>query len=141
MRSSFLLCFLKHFVSKKLRFLGEMRKASINVSSERASLSIYIYNYITCILVLLSLFLLFHVAFSTSLLSHVLHTRRGDVSLSSLSLTTASKATGFGFLLLVCSRRLVSFFRSCWRCSRRRRRWWCCCCWDEAVGFVVETFV
>ena len=62
-----------------------MRKASINVSSERASLSIYIYNYITCILVLLSLFLLFHVAFSTSLLSHVLHTRRGDVSLSSLS--------------------------------------------------------
>ena len=32
-----------------------MRKASINVSSERASLSIYIYNYITCILVLLSL--------------------------------------------------------------------------------------
>ena len=61
-----------------------MRKASI-VSSERASLSLYIYNYITCILVLLSLFLLFHVAFSTSLLSHSLYTRRGDVSLSSLS--------------------------------------------------------
>ena len=73
--------------------------------------------------------------------SLIIHARRGDVSLSSLSLTTASKATGFGFLLLVCSPRLVSFFRSCWRCSRRRRRWWCCCCWDEAVGFVVETFV
>ena len=50
-----------------------MRKASINVSLS-LSLSLYIYNYITCILVprycYLSL-LLFHIAFSTSLLSHV----------------------------------------------------------------------
>ena len=65
---------------------------------------------------------------------------RRRLAFVSLSLTTASKATGL-LPSLACSPRLVSFFRSCWRCSRRRRRWWCCCCWDEAVGFVVETFV
>jgi len=51
------------------------------------SLSLYIYIIILHAYwyLLLSLFLLFHVAFSTSLLSHSLYTRRGDVSLSSLS--------------------------------------------------------
>ena len=51
------------------------------------SLSLYIYIIILHAYwyLLLSLFLLFHVAFSTSLLSHLLYTRRGDVSLSSLS--------------------------------------------------------
>ncbi len=53
-------------------------------ASEHLSLYIYIiilHAYWYCYLSLL----LFHVAFSTSLLSHLLHTRRGDVSLSSLS--------------------------------------------------------
>ena len=112
------------------------------------ALKLFIYTYYACArcsgasLLCLLLFLSFYVLASSSLVHYNLEQRFSDARLR-LPLN-ASTASGFGFLRLsVCSRRLGSFFRSCWR-SRERLRLllrYCRCCWVEAVEFVVETFV